>query len=354
MKAPITLLEVAAAAGVSKSTVANVFSRPERVRPELRSRIEAVARELGYAGPDPKGRMLSSGKVNAIGLVAPGQGFSWVFADSFMQVFMAALAHACEDRGIGLTLLDGHGDRGLENIRRAVVDGLVLFTMEQALAIEPGLRRKLPIVVMDAVDAPDVSSVAIDNRAAGRDLARHLLQLGHRRFVVCTLTRDAIGPILHPASQEARPLVSSHPGDVERLAGVGDALAEAGLSLATMPIVEAWGTEWETRNFQSAGAMILDAAGDATAIIALGGTIALATLAEARRRGIDVPGALSIASFDDPPEAALTDPPLTALALPVAETARAAARLLFVDGPKDHIVLPVTLAVRGSTAPPRA
>jgi len=55
--APVTLLDVAAAAKVSKSTVANVFSRPERVRPELREKVEEIARQLGFAGPDARGRL---------------------------------------------------------------------------------------------------------------------------------------------------------------------------------------------------------------------------------------------------------------------------------------------------------
>jgi DNA-binding LacI/PurR family transcriptional regulator len=73
------------AARLSKATVSNVFSRPERVRPELRTRIESVARELGYAGSDPRGRLLSSGKVNSIGVVPPADGMAWVFADPYMR-----------------------------------------------------------------------------------------------------------------------------------------------------------------------------------------------------------------------------------------------------------------------------
>ncbi|HMN85481.1 MAG TPA: LacI family DNA-binding transcriptional regulator, partial [Bauldia sp.] len=60
------LADVARAAGVSQGTASNVFNRPELVRAEVRERVEAAARSLGYAGPDPKGRLLRAGKVNAI------------------------------------------------------------------------------------------------------------------------------------------------------------------------------------------------------------------------------------------------------------------------------------------------
>jgi DNA-binding LacI/PurR family transcriptional regulator len=354
MKTPVTLMDVATAASVSKSTAANVFNRPERVRPEVRARVEAAARELGFAGPDPRGRLLNSGKANVIGVVPSGEGIAWVFDDPYMRAFLAAVANECQARQLGLQLIDGHGEAGAETIRRAVVDGLILHTADQARAIDPALRRRLPIVVMDRTAEPDVSSVSIDDRGGARLLTEHLIGLGHRRFVVATLTRGYIAPVLHRVTGEPRQLVSAHPVDEERLAGVAEALREAGLSIDDMPLVEAWGSAEERRLYGSGAALILDSLGDATAVIALGGEIALSTLAEAKARGIALPRDLSIAGFDDPPAAALADPPLTTIAAPVAESARAAARLLLEGGAPWHVELPVELIVRQSTAKPRA
>src|SRR5436305_9865823 len=110
MRDAVTLLDVARAANVSKTTVSNVFSSPHRVRPELRARVEAAAREIGYSGPDPKGRLLSSGKVNAIGVIPPADaGFSWVYADPYMCEFLAGVAQICENRGSGLLLVPTTG-----------------------------------------------------------------------------------------------------------------------------------------------------------------------------------------------------------------------------------------------------
>ena len=99
--------------------------------------------------------------------------------------------------------------------------------------------------------------------------------------------------------------------------------------------------------------MLLDNAPEATAVIALGDTQELAVLSEARRRGIIVPRDLSVVGFDDPPEAARTDPPLTTIVQPTIEKGRVAARILFEGGPPRQVVLPVKLVVRSSTAPPR-
>lgn len=349
MKSPVTLLDVASAANVSKSTVANVFNRPDRVRPELRKKVEAAAHQLGFAGPDARGRALSSGKAHAIGLVPSGEGIAWVFDDPYMRTFLRGVAQACQERHVALQLIDGHGEAGGEAIRRAVVDGLILHTQDQVQAIDPALRRKLPIVVMESTDELDVSSVSIDDRGGAALLTRHLLELGHRRFLIATYTRGYIAPVLHRVTGEPRQLVSAHRVDEERLAGVAGALAQAGLSINDMPLVEAWGSEEERRLFGSGAALILDNLGDATAIVALGGDIALSTLAEARARGLSVPGALSIAGFDDPPEAARAG--LTTIAAPVAASARTAARLLF-SAERQHVQLPVTLMIRGSTGAP--
>ena len=67
-----TLEHVAREAGVSRGTVSNVFVHPERVRPEVRERVEAAATRLRYAGPDPRGRLLRAGKFNSLGFVIPG------------------------------------------------------------------------------------------------------------------------------------------------------------------------------------------------------------------------------------------------------------------------------------------
>ena len=114
----VRLIDVARAANVSRSTASNVFTNPERVRPQLRAQVEAAAKTLGYAGPDPKARLLRAGKVNAVGVVVPGQ---WGVADTlrspvFVQ-FLQGVAKACDKAGASIVLLPDawseYRDRGL-------------------------------------------------------------------------------------------------------------------------------------------------------------------------------------------------------------------------------------------------
>ena len=354
MLTTVTLLDVAKAAKVSKTTVSNVFSFPTRVRPAVRERVEAAARELGYAGPDPKGRMLSSGKVNAIGVVPFGRfGIDQFFKNSYQRDFLAGVAEACGERGVGLSLVSGRDDQEAWGIKSALVDGFIFTSVDQIGLLGDGRHRRLPFVVMDLHDAPDIHSVVTENRDGGRQAMRHLIALGHRRFVIVSALYSLRPPVFHPPSKAERRLVDSGPPLLDKLAGVADALAAAGMSIDDVPIAETCATPEEERAFGSGAALLLDRAPEATAVIAFKDSIALSVIEEARKRGLNVPRDLSVVGFDDVPEAALSEPPLTTIHVSAAENGRAAARLLLQGGPPQQVVTPVTLVVRHSTAPPR-
>src|SRR5215208_3093901 len=67
-----TLADVGVLAGVSRGTVSNVFNHPDLVRADVIERVKVAAHQLGYDGPDPRGRVLRDGKFNALGFLPPG------------------------------------------------------------------------------------------------------------------------------------------------------------------------------------------------------------------------------------------------------------------------------------------
>jgi DNA-binding LacI/PurR family transcriptional regulator len=354
MTRTVTLLDVAKAAGVSKTTVSNAFSWPLRVKPELRARVDAAARQLGYPGPDPKGRMLSSGKVNAIGIVPFGAfGISAFFKNPYQRDFLVGVANVCDARGIGLSLVSGRSDPEAWGIKNALVDGFIFTSIDQIDRAAPGHLRRLPFVVMDFDGAPDIRTVRVENRDGARQATRHLIGLGHRRFVIGSPLSSFQAPVFHPSATTERKLVATQPPLLEKLAGVADALTEAGMSIHDMPIAEACGTPEEEAAFGNGAAMLLNKAPEATAAIALTDSLALAILDQARKLGVKVPDELSVVGFDDVPEAALADPPLTTVHQSAFENGRVAALILLQSGPPQQAVVPVKLIVRASTAPPR-
>jgi len=349
MAKAIKLADVARAAGVSQGTASNVFSRPEIVRPEVRERVEACARRLGYAGPDPKGRLLRAGKVNAIGVVVVDE-LTHFFNNPFDREFMIGVAEVCDERGAGVALVSAvDRAKAAWSINSAVVDGFIVQCMEDGdRLLELTRRRGLPFVAVDIDPGQDASAIMIDDRVGARMAAEHLLGLGHRRFAILSLevTGDRqTGPV-----DRARRQMAAYGATRDRFVGYEEALTAAGIDFEGVPVMEAL----NDRSGAVAGAhALLDRAPDATAILAMSDVLALGMLQAARDRGVRVPKDLSVVGYDDVPEAAAADPPLTTIAQPILEKGRLAARMIFERGPPRREVLPVKLVVRGTTAAPR-
>jgi DNA-binding LacI/PurR family transcriptional regulator len=343
-----TLDDVAKLAGVSRGTVSNVFNKPEMVRQELRERVLAAAGELGYGGPDPKGRLLKEGRFNAVGFMPPGSyPVADVLRSPYGRELVLGVAQACDDAGATLSMVNGSDERRLASIREALVDGFILGTSEDIELIRSAQHRRLPFVLLESDAGPDVNSIRIDGRAGALAAARHLAGLGHRRFAILSIRRTSGPAIVHLPQGLPHRLSEGFALDHERLAGFRDALAEAGLDLDDMPLIET------TPGDAEAGAVLFDIFPQVTAILTMSDWQAITVLREAGERGIAVPGDVSVIGFDGTGEAARTVPPLTTVAHEIAGKGRLAARMILENGAPRQVVLPVELIVRGSTGTPR-
>jgi len=345
----VKLADVAKAAKVSQGTASNVFNRPELVRPEVRERVEASARRLAYSGPDPKGRLLRGGKVNAIGIVM-ADDTAYFFRDPFARMLLSGIAEVCDERGAGVALVSTNRQKDAAwRIQTAVVDGFIVHCLRVGdRLISLARKRHLPVVAIDLDGGTGMSSVVIDDRQGAYLAARHLLDLGHRKIGLLSL--EAADPP-RPGFVDAERLRSAeYRTERERAAGYSAALAEHGIELDQLTIME-------SLNERQAGAShareLLAARPETTAIIAMSDVLALAAIDAARARGLRVPQDLSVVGFDDIPDAATADPPLTTVAQPIVEKGRIAARLIFEAGPPRTETLGVKLVERASTARPR-
>ena len=345
---PIKLTDVAKAAGVSHGTASNVFSRPAIVREEVRERVLAAAHKLGYGGPDPKGRLLRAGKVNAIG-VAAAWPLSYFFEDPFARVVMSGISQGCDATGAGISLVSAINKEQLAwNIQSALVDGFIVFCIEDgSRVVELTRERKLPFVALDfGFDDETIAAIWVDDFEGSRMAARHLAELGHRRFAVLSLPIAESG--FGPASmQRAKAAVFS--GTRDRVRGYFEVLTEFGIDTATVPIYETLNDELTVR----AGLEHIFASDQApTAILAMSDRMALSALGWLKERGIAVPQQVSIVGFDGVPEGAASDPPLTTIAQPMIEMGRRAVQnILEFDGRLRRQTLDAELIVRNSTAP---
>jgi DNA-binding LacI/PurR family transcriptional regulator len=343
------LADVAKAAGVSQGTASNVFNRPHVVREEVREHVQAVARSLGYYGPDPKGRLLRAGKVNAIG-IATAEPLSYFFEDPFARTLMSGISQACDTYGAGLSLVSAVNEQKLAwNVQSALVDGFVLLCIEQGPRLIALTReRQLPFVALELAAKDDtISAIGVNNFAGAQLAAGHLAQLGHRRFAILSmhLADDHTG---FATSADVKAAIYSSSRD--RVLGYFSGLAEFGIDTATVPIFE---TQNEVVSVR-AGLEELFASGDPpTAILAMSDRIALAALDWLAEHSLTVPWDISIIGFDDVPDAALAQPPLTTIAQPIEAIGRAAVQMILEDkGQVQRRVFDTKLVVRGSTAAP--
>lgn len=343
-----TLDDVGRAAGVSRGTVSNVFNRPELVRPELRERVEAAARALGYGGPDPKGRLLKEGRFNAIGFMPPGAyAIAEMVRSPYGRELLMGAASACDAAGATLSLINGTDETRTASIREALVDGFILGNVVDIDVVASVKRRRLPFAILESDAGRDVNSIRIDARSGAVAAVRHLTQLGHKRFVILSIRRTVGPAIVHMPGRTDRALLAGFSLDHERLHGFDAALTEAGLSIDEMPVIET------TPGDPRAGEAVFDHCPGATAIITMSDWQAITVLDEAGRRRIDVPGHVSVVGFDGTAEAARTVPPLTTVAHDIVGKSRLATQMVLENGPPRQVVMPVELVVRGSTGKPR-
>lgn len=306
--------------GVSRVTVSNALSGTGRVSAEMAERVRATARAMQYV-PSQAGRSLRTGRSTLIALVIPD------FARPIFCEFVQAFARAARNSGMGLLVGEAMGNEATqaEVIRDFVargVDGLIVLPLRGGGS--DFSQIPLPVVVVDSAANPS-NITSSDHRDGGRQAARLLADLGHRRVQVMLSAQ--------------RSFVSDARG-----AGMAEMFAARGVRTRIDHIVPDFDA---ARDFAATWQP-----GDITAVCAAYDAVAVGIIAGLSGRGIRVPQDMSVTGFDDVIWARIVSPPLTTVRQDV--HAIAAHALDVVTG-QAHAprLFPVSLVVRDSTAPPR-
>ena len=337
-----TSKEVAAAAGVSRTSVSFAFNDPARLSEATRRRILETADALGYK-PDPVARMLVRGKTSSLGLLLP-QDIPQVMENPYYAQFMVGLGQVCHREGMTLLLVPPLRSSMLDAIPYAAVDGFIVAGLERDRGEVAELeRRGIPFVLVDSEAPEGVPSVDVDDRAGADAMTSHLLELGHRRIAFVAFEAGA--------SRED----AGFRGPLgRRVQGIDDALGRWNLSRADPAIqfIEAPCTRAEGYRV---GRQVLSAAERPTAIFALSDILAAGVLDAAHELELSVPEDVSVSGFDDQPEAAWVRPQLTTVRQPIEAKGRVAGDFL-VDAIRGHAkhphqILHTSLVIRESTGP---
>jgi len=345
-----TLDDVASAVGVSRATVSNAYNRPDQLSAQLREQVLRTASELGYAGPDPTARSLATSRTGAVAVLLD-TSLSTAFSDPALSLTLDALTRVVDPHGHALLLLPGGPDGGppAARVLTAQADIAVAYSLADGTpALDSVRARGLPLVVIDQPLLPGTARVGCQDRLGAALAARHLVELGHRRFgIFAACSRIAPGGgAVTPSAAAAAVFHDTR----ERLAGYLDELAACGASVV---VEEAGGLSAESA--MTGAFALLGRTPRPTALLCMSDQLALAVLAAARQLGIGVPGELSVAGFDDSPPAAWSSPRLTTVRQDLAAKGRIAGELVLwllaggsVPAPAE---VPVSLVERGSTGP---
>lgn len=298
-----TIRDVARIAGVSISTVSHVLNSTRPVDPATSQRVRAAIAETGYR-QDALARALRRSRTDTIGLVVSDVG------EPAFAGMIHGIEQAAAEQGIGLLLASSAEDadrehRAVQTLLKRRVDGLILARAVQShdslLTQLEGERS--PTVLLDRI-FPDVGldQVGVDNRTAMHDLARHLLDHGHRHFVL--VAGDLRVPTL-----------------AEREAGFRDALAgEKGVSAMTVSGADSQRVSTEVAQDLQNPAV--------TAVIASSTPLASLALDAMLDAGMRTPDDIAFATFDGFDQHRIFTPGLTTIRQPAVEIGAAAVRLL--------------------------
>ncbi len=333
---PVTIRDVAQAAGVSPMAVSKVLhgrGRNVRVSDESAERIRSIAEKMNYRAND-LARSLRTQRTNTIAIVF--EEFERLGGNTgyFIELFDGVISAAFE-RGFSVTVCP----KMVNFSRNGVIwdgrfDGLIWCKPEDSpTTVEALANSVIPVAVLHAAFPEDLPvPVMVCDNTQGMDLAvEHLTALGHRRFSF------AVDPA-NAHTDEAR----------DRLFGLKTALQQRGIEFDLMRIHN-WGHKGEGFEADWESGKI------GTALVVYGEGQAGEILNRARQYGVTIPDQLSVVGFDSTRFCETTTPRLTAVRQPVEDMARLAANLLIdrIEGKTvDHSrhIFPCTLDVRMSTS----
>jgi LacI family transcriptional regulator len=332
---PVTIGDVARRAGVGRGTVSRVLNNKPNVDPATRARVQAVIDELDFV-PSAAARRLSLGRSLTVGVVVP-----FLTRPSVVER-LRGIELSLVALGLDMITMNVESSERRDTVLRTIarperIDGLILMSITPH---EDELARiqstGLPLILLDAHHR-SVPRVVMDDVDGGRIAARHLLELGHRRF-------GFVGDVPRPGFGFASSRL--------RLQGVERALREEGLAIRDDHLGLA---EHSRQNARASAEGILAGPNRPTAIIAASDTEAIGVLEAAASLGLEVPGDLSVIGYDDVEAADFVG--LTTIHQPLSESGeRAVARLdALIEGRDEgplREVMPVSLVVRRTTGRP--
>jgi DNA-binding LacI/PurR family transcriptional regulator len=334
-----TILDIARALNISKSTVSRALQGHKDIREETRAAVLEMASRLDYQ-PNLLAKSLVRSKTFTIGIIVPE------FMNSFFPTVIIGAQEIASEAGYTVMICQSQEsvDTEIANTRALLasrVDGVLISMTRETEDFDHFRtfgRHRIPVVFFNRVcTAIDTSRVYVNDYEGAFSAVEHLIENGYRRIA------HIGGPPNLRLSQN-------------RLNGYRDALSSHGLPVLEELIVP---YDLQPVNARGSAAQLFDLPERPDAIFCLNDPAAIQVLLYARERGIRVPTELGLVGFSDDPISSIIDPQLTTVKQPVGEMGRIAMQMLLEQvekGPGNYTTeertLTTRLIVRGSSGGP--
>lgn len=303
----VTLVDVAAAAGVSAITVSRVINQPDKVSESLRQQVQKAVDSLGYI-PNQYASSLASAKSKVIGVAIPSLS-NIVFTDVLRGIY-----DVMGTAGYKVLLVDTHyspleEEKMIRTLLSQAPEGMIITGGDQTRACQNILQKsRIPIVqIMEMLQQPLDMNVGLSHYQAGYDVVKHLLDKGCARI-------GFIGARMDPRVQQ-------------RMQGYKAALEDAGKYwknfIVTTPEPSSIAVGGELfKSLMAATKGVIDA------VFCANDDLALGALFESQRMNIRVPSDMAICGFNDIEAAQFVNPSLTSVSVGRYEMGVKAAEML--------------------------
>lgn len=304
---PVTIKDIAKAAGVSHATVSRALHNHPAISKETVERVQRLAREMGYI-PSQAARSLKTRHSHALGVIVSN------IDDPFWGEVLHSIDEVCHAASYSLFIMTTHRDKEREKevvqalVQRGV-DGVILcapqFSEKQSQLIK---SYSLPMVIVNNEGSTDSPYLVFNDDINGiRLAARHLISLGHTRIA---FLGNAVG---------GRTTVERERGFRQELRDSGVAVHEEYIRL----------TENETLAAGFNGAKeLLALTPPPTAIVCYNDVLAVGVYSAVTQVGLRIPEDVSVTGFDDISVAAYLVPPLTTIRQHKSELGSVAANMM--------------------------
>jgi LacI family transcriptional regulator len=327
----LTLDDIGELAGVSRATVSRVINNYPHIKPHVRERVQKVIAETGYR-PNKIAQSLASDHTSIIGMVIPHTAQT-ILSDPYFLHLINGITQATNRHGLTLSLFLFHSMSEETQMAHSLfntnlVDGLIITAdRKENPFVKQVVQHNIPFVF---VGRPQIKSqipyVNVANEMGAYLAAEYLIGLNRRRLAMIRCDHNTAGD--------------------DRYSGFCQALHDHDIDLDPRRVAHG---DFSLESGYTAMQQLLPTAPDA--VFASSDMMAIGAQRAIKQAGLSIPDDIAIVGFDDLPQAALADPPLTTIRQPIEALGIEAVDLLHhmltePTIPPKQIVLPVELVCR--------